>query len=124
MFTPEITFFVGKTIPAEKFAIVHSEKYFAQNETLLLPALVCVRVHFLHCLQPLPSQYFIQCFIRTLSQCLFKEFMYIWNIFVTLESSPHLLNNVLEKIERSLVEHKQDKSKVLIFADVAKRLIH
>lgn len=36
--------FAGKTIPAEKFAILQSEKYFEKNEKLLLPAIVSFQI--------------------------------------------------------------------------------
>ncbi|CAG2106204.1 unnamed protein product [Medioppia subpectinata] len=68
--------YAGKTVPAEKFAITQSEKYFAQNNTLLLPAL---------------------------------EFLYIWNIFAAIGNSPKLLTPILERIDKALDEHKDDK---------------
>lgn len=32
--------FAGKTVPAEKFAIVHSKRYFDNNQKLVLPSIV------------------------------------------------------------------------------------
>ncbi|KAH9517525.1 Tetratricopeptide repeat protein 39B, variant 3 [Dermatophagoides farinae] len=59
--------FAGKTVPAEKFAIVQSQRYFNHNNQLVLPAI---------------------------------EYMYIWNIFAVIGQSPHLLNPILERVQK------------------------
>src|SRR5699024_858950 len=80
--------FAGKTIPAEKFAIIQSDKYFSRNQKLLLPAIVS----FL----PLTKT------VTVISYLFAQEFMYIWNIFAVIGQSPHLLNPILERIETHL----------------------
>lgn len=37
--------FAGKTVPAEKFAIVQSQRYFNHNNQLVLPAIVSIDSH-------------------------------------------------------------------------------
>lgn len=61
----------GKTIPAEKFAIMRTEKFFQQSNRLTLPTL---------------------------------EFLYIWNIFVTLRNSPQIVERLLIRIN-SEIDH-------------------
>jgi len=63
----------GKRIPAEKFSCIQSDKYFAHDGHLLIPAI---------------------------------EFMYIWNIFAVIGQAPNLLNPLLDRIEKCLVEQK------------------
>lgn len=72
----------GKTIPAEKFAITRSEKFFGQNNRLTLPAL---------------------------------EFLYIWNVFVTLKNSPQQVEKLLVRIE-SEIEYIESKIDMRITA--------
>nr|XP_027200853.1 tetratricopeptide repeat protein 39B-like [Dermatophagoides pteronyssinus] len=59
--------FAGKTVPAEKFAIVQSQRYFDHDQQLVLPAI---------------------------------EYMYIWNIFAVIGQTPHLLNPIIERVEK------------------------
>ncbi|OTF75722.1 hypothetical protein BLA29_001675 [Euroglyphus maynei] len=86
--------FAGKTVPAEKFAIVQSQRYFDHDQQLVLPAIVSV----IHYILLTNHNHTI-----TITQ---QEYMYIWNIFAVIGQSPHLLNPIMERVEKYREMHQ------------------